>query len=74
VAGGEQDPKVAWRVAASELLAMHDVMMRSESLEAQAFGVLVLAGLADLIAGKTAPYDFSEEELDAAVGRIGSTS
>jgi len=68
VVGREKDPKVAaWRAAASELLAMHDLMMRSESLEVQAFGVLVLARLADLIAGKTAPYDFSEEELHAAV-------
>jgi len=66
VAGKENDSKLASRAAASELLAMHDLMMRSESHEVQAFGVLVLARLADLIAGKTGPYNSSEEELHAA--------
>jgi hypothetical protein len=53
-------------LAASELLAMHDLMMRSESNAVQAFGVLVLSRVADLIEGKTEVYSFSEEELQEA--------
>jgi len=53
-------------LAASELLAMHDLMMRSESNAVQAFGVLVLSRVADLIEGKTDVYSFSEEELQEA--------
>jgi hypothetical protein len=53
-------------LAASELLAMHDLMMRSGSNVVQAFGVLVLSRVADLIEGKTNVYSFSEEELQEA--------
>lgn len=54
------------RVAASELLALHDFAMKSESKQVQAFGVLILGCVADIVGGKTHAYEFSDEELHHA--------
>lgn len=54
------------RIAASEILSIHDLAMKSDSDNVKAFGILLLARVQEMARTQQCPYLFEESELVSA--------